>query len=824
MTDVFSLLSFPPSDAFSRYHNAEQAEEEFRSSAPRKIARLDTDHDSASASRSRTYGEDGTSTSNVNDKNIPILITIQGTAIQPNPTHIYDPEFALVKRSIRVLLSFGSNEPLPASYQKVHTSCRASVVLGQKGEGLYEALKLELERCLSDISRVLRGNDKSGIAWLAVFIEACSWFEKQIGLMESLLAFLDRVYMHGLTDATNIHSLSYGQFAERIFGDAVIAQRLQAGITEWIDWERQNRAVHQLRPVIPKLISRLQKHGQYIDIFETFYLKSTLSFYTAESEECEKTLTAKEFLKRCEERRSEEAARAKDVLPQSSWGAIKEVTDKALLSGRLEWLVLNALGKLMDARQETKLASMYALFATVDGTKILLEGFKAYVQEKVRSIVTDVANDEKMVDRLLDFKAFTNRLVADAFAEIMPTPLSPSVSNPNAMDIDQLTPSKVPSQEFQYALSDSFRLAFKSRHNKPAEMIAKYIDRAMRKGQQNKKDEEFQKELDDVLALYRFTDDKDVFRTFYHRALAKRLLLEKSASDDFEKAMLKKLKELYDPEFSMGDHMFNDLALSRDTMREYLTHRERLGDDPEQQKLNAMVLQRSFWPFPARLQNIDLPPTMQDELNKYTTFYKSKHQGHKLDWDHALGTATLQARFKNGEKELSVSLYQALILLLFNEEESISFIDIKEQTRIDDAELRRTLQSLACGKKRVLRKHPLGKDVHDGDVFHFNADFVDPAYRVHINSIQVKETAEESKKTQTLIESDRKHVLDAAIVRIMKAKKELHNEQLKTLVVDAVKNHFVPDVMMIKQRISELVEQEYLRRSDEDMNVYIYVA
>ncbi len=58
----------------------------------------------------------------------------------------------------------------------------------------------------------------------------------------------------------------------------------------------------------------------------------------------------------------------------------------------------------------------------------------------------------------------------------------------------------------------------------------------------------------------------------------------------------------------------------------------------------------------------------------------------------------------------------------------------------EDAELRRTLQSLACGKKRVLKKLPAGKDVNDEDVFHFNLDFTDPQFRVHINSIQVKET------------------------------------------------------------------------------------
>lgn len=34
----------------------------------------------------------------------------------------------------------------------------------------------------------------------------------------------------------------------------------------------------------------------------------------------------------------------------------------------------------------------------------------------------------------------------------------------------------------------------------------------------------------------------------------------------------------------------------------------------------------------------------------------------------------------------------------------------------------------------------MGKDVNDSDVFYFNDEFTDPKTRVHINSIQVKET------------------------------------------------------------------------------------
>lgn len=73
---------------------------------------------------------------------------------------------------------------------------------------------------------------------------------------------------------------------------------------------------------------------------------------------------------------------------------------------------------------------------------------------------------------------------------------------------------------------------------------------------------------------------------------------------------------------------------------------------------------------------------MQEELQKYSEFYKTKHKGHKLDWDHALGTATLRARFASGEKELSVSLYQAIILLLFNDTDEMPFMDIKTQTNM----------------------------------------------------------------------------------------------------------------------------------------------
>jgi cullin-4 len=86
-------------------------------------------------------------------------------------------------------------------------------------------------------------------------------------------------------------------------------------------------------------------------------------------------------------------------------------------------------------------------------------------------------------------------------------------------------------------ISDSFVV-----QNRPAELIAKFIDSKLRAGNKGTSEEELEGTLDKVLVLFRFIQGKDVFEAFYKKDLAKRLLLGKSASIDAEKSMISKLK------------------------------------------------------------------------------------------------------------------------------------------------------------------------------------------------------------------------------------------------------------------------------------------
>jgi cullin-4 len=76
-----------------------------------------------------------------------------------------------------------------------------------------------------------------------------------------------------------------------------------------------------------------------------------------------------------------------------------------------------------------------------------------------------------------------------------------------------------------------------------ADISAKHLDAVMRRGQGSGTEAEFDSQLEEIIALIGFTPDKDVFKAFYSTQLAKRLLLNKSASDDMERNMIIKLQQ-----------------------------------------------------------------------------------------------------------------------------------------------------------------------------------------------------------------------------------------------------------------------------------------
>ena len=61
----------------------------------------------------------------------------------------------------------------------------------------------------------------------------------------------------------------------------------------------------------------------------------------------------------------------------------------------------------------------------------------------------------------------------------------------------------------------------------------------------NPEEAELEDTLNQVMIVFKYIEDKDVFQKFYSKMLAKRLVQHMSASDDAEASMISKLKVQY---------------------------------------------------------------------------------------------------------------------------------------------------------------------------------------------------------------------------------------------------------------------------------------
>jgi len=129
------------------------------------------------------------------------------------------------------------------------------------------------------------------------------------------------------------------------------------------------------------------------------------------------------------------------------------------------------------------------------------------------------------------------------------------------------------------------------------------------------------------------------------------------------------------------EKMFKDIELSREEMASYNSILEERREK-QPLDLNVNVLSAAAWPaYPT--VSVIIPPEIKSVIDKFETHYKAKHQGRTLDWKHSLAYCQLKAKFPRGNKELVVSSFQAIVLLLFNGlvvDEHIEYNYIKEAT------------------------------------------------------------------------------------------------------------------------------------------------
>jgi len=230
------------------------------------------------------------------------------------------------------------------------------------------------------------------------------------------------------------------------------------------------------------------------------------------------------------------------------------------------------------------------------------------------------------------------------------------------------------------------------------------------------------------------------------------------------------------------------------------------------------------WPT-SSIQPVKKPPDIVEVSDRFTQFYLNRFSGRRLNFQMDKGKADVSVQFNAKTKKiLVVSTYQMLVLLLFNNKTTWTFKDMLDATSIPKEDLQVAALSMAHPKVKVMRKAPNTKEVHDDDKFQINPKYSNPRAKIPIPTLNIKSSAagKIDDKNMEAIYRLRRHQIDAAIVRIMKARKTLKHPDLVTEVVKQLRGRFTPKPVDIKKRIANLIELEYLERDENDRQLYHY--
>lgn len=676
-----------------------------------------------------------------------------------------------------------------------------NMVLHKFGEQLYSGLVKTMTSHLKEICLSIEA------AQGGLFLEELNrkWADhnKALQMIRDILMYMDRTFIPS-THKTPVHELGLNLWRDFVIHSSKIQSRLKDTLLENIQKERGGEVINRgLMRNITKMLMDLGS-SVYQDDFENHFLRSSADFYRLESQEFIESCDCGEYLKKAERRLNEEIERVAHYLDAKSEAKITKAVEEQLIESHMQRLVhmenSGLVNMIVDDKYED-LGRMYTLFRRVpNGLVLIRDVMTSYVRETGKQLVTDLERLKDPVDfvqRLLDIKDKYDKIIGSAF---------------------------VNDKTFQNALNSSFEY-FINLNSRSPEYISLFVDDKLRKGLKGVSEEDVETILDKVMMLFRYLQEKDVFEKYYKQHLAKRLLSGKTVSDDAERSLIVKLKTECGYQFtSKLEGMFTDMKTSEDTMQGfYASIGAEFGDGPT---LSVQVLTTGSWPTQA-INTCNLPGEILGICDKFRSYYLGTHTGRRLTWQTNMGSADLRATFGKSQKhELNVSTYQMCVLMLFNNSDRLSYGEIEQATEIPATDLKRCLQSLACVKGRnVLRKEPMSKDIAESDAFFFNDKFSSKFFKVKIGTVVAqRETEPENHETRQRVEEDRKPQIEAAIVRIMKARRVLDHNNIVTEVTKQLQSRFLPNPVVIKKRIESLIEREFLERDKADRKLYRYLA
>jgi cullin 1 len=550
----------------------------------------------------------------------------------------------------------------------------------------------------------------------------------------------------------------------------------------------------------------------YKEDFETACLEATRAFYTKESGLFISENSVSDYLKKVTSRFAQEVKRGNVFLHPSSEPLLTSVCEKVMVEKHVETIQNEFLSFLENDKVED-LAAMYSLLLRIPNA---LDPLRQQCEKHIHT--AGISELEKVVkDQSLKPQVYVETVLSvwRKYAELVKAAFQNDAGFVASLD--------KACRRFLNNNPVTGGADGGGSSSKSPELLARYCDQLLKKGSKGASESDVENILDDILIVFKYIEEKDVFLLFFSKMMAKRLIQESSASEELEASMISKLKSVSGFEYTTKlQRMIQDVGTSRELTESFNQTKKGPMDNA-----SVLVLATGSWPLQSPLCDCTLPQQLLDYQLAFDAFYNEKHSGRKLAWLPQMSKGELKTSYLSKSFTLQCSTYQMAVLLLFQDTDTLSMEQISIATQLVDNPLRSCIYALV--KTRTLVMDPAPASLSDPTIpekadLTLNRKFTSKRLKVNINvpsKLAKKESAASNTKE---IDEERKLAIQACIVRVMKARKTLQHAQLISEVVIQLKNRFKPKIPMVKRCIDLLLDREYLERQEEKRDVYNYVA
>ncbi|KAF5338983.1 hypothetical protein D9611_008772 [Ephemerocybe angulata] len=718
-------------------------------------------------------------------------------------------------------------------YTVAYNYCTSSKMHGQEGIGLGSKSGASLMG--SDLyNNLIRyfTNHLQGLREVAETLQdeallryyATEWDRYTTGAnyINRLFTYLNRHWVRrerdeGRKNVYPVYTLALVQWKACLFVPIQKQRKLAGAILRLIEDQRNGETIDQglVKKVVDSFVSLGLDDADtnkacldvYQEHFESPFIDATEVYYKHESEAFIASHSVSDYLKKAEERLKEEEDRVDRYLNTQTRKPLISKCEAVLIREHSE-LMWENFQNLLDFDKDEDLQRMYALLSRIpEGLEPLRKKFEEHVKKAGLAAVERLTAESTERGEATD--AVEPRAYVDALLEVH-TKNSETVSRSFRGEAGFVASLDKACREFI-----NRNAATGTSNSKSPELLAKHADLLLRKSNKVSEENDLEGALNRVMILFKYLEDKDIFQTFYTTKLSKRLIHGVSASDESESSMISKLKEACGFEYTNKlQRMFTDMSLSKDLTDNFKSRMEQNHDDMDI-SFSIMVLGTNFWPLNPPPHDFVIPQEILTTYDRFQKYYQMKHSGRKLTWLWNYSKNELRTNYLNQKYILMTSTFQSAILLQYNRNDTLSLEELFVATSIPKEHLVQVLALLV--KAKVLANEE--KEQYD-----LNPNFKSKKIRVNLNQPIKAETRAESTEVLKTVDEDRKYVIQATIVRIMKARKTMKNNALLDEVISQLSQRFTPKVPDIKKAIDTLLEKDYIERVENTRDTFAYVA